>query len=146
MHSESDFQKMDEAKIKIESDRPSKIYLVYALIATLCFSTSGYILGIVSVNGFTAKYLNSYGYLISGATIFTINMILRAKKNRVLNNEGKRSGSTFPRWNDTQYYDLDKKETKSKGVILSVLCGAMNFGGELCVIFAFSHALDALIN
>jgi len=51
-------------------ERPKNLKWVgFALIATVCFAISGYILGFLSASGIAPKYLNSLGY-------FTISVLI----------------------------------------------------------------------
>lgn len=100
----------------------------------------------VSQAGINAKYLNSNGYLIGGVTLFITLCVIRTVSNNNKKQRGELEGSIKPKWEDTVYYDRTKQETKTRAIWITIVCGALNFTGELCVIFAFMNALKADIN
>lgn len=54
-------QEQPEEKPQVERPKNLK-WVAFALVATVCFASSGYILGMISGGGIAAKFLNSIGY------------------------------------------------------------------------------------
>lgn len=127
----------------------SLTWILFAVIATVCFAFSAYILGIISVSGASAKFLNSWGYLlVSLLILFTKNVKFcrERSKEKALDPEGTKDLSSVASLKDSCYYDSEKGQYKICGFLLSFICGLLNFAGEFSIIFAFQHALESLLN
>jgi hypothetical protein len=80
IHSDSEYGEIgDHANPEpvLKAHRPKDLKWVgFALIATVCFAASGYILGFLSAAGVAAKFLNSIGYLTVSIGILLSKQIL----------------------------------------------------------------------
>lgn len=127
----------------------SLLWIAFACIATVCFALSAYILGIISVSGVSAKFLNSFGYLFVSICIITVkNLKFCRERSRLFEEHPKEreTKSTCAKFQDTCYYDERTQSYKWLGLFLSVVCGLLNLAGEFSIIFSFQHALDSLMN
>jgi drug/metabolite transporter (DMT)-like permease len=122
-----------------EASRGSWIFL--SVIACFCFAIAGFCLGLVSAGGYSAKFLNSYGYLFISLVALSYRVISNIAQNRKT-----RPHAIFPKCKDTVYYDDDKGKYKVKGMVMAFICGLLNFGGEFFIVVAFEHALYAKFN
>jgi len=115
----------------------------------VCFAISAYILGIISVGGISAKFLNSWGYLfISFLILLTKNIKFCRGRSKLRKEqpEDSKNLSLLATLKDSCYYDNEKGTYKWLGLFLSFICGLLNLGGEFGIIFSFQHALDSLMN
>lgn len=140
----------DPVEPQEEEKKPqSLVWILFACIATVCFALSAYILGIISVSGVSAKFLNSFGYLFISICIITVKNFKFCKLRSQLfedHPEERKTKSTCANFQDTCYYDTENHRYKWLGLFLSVVCGLLNLGGEFSIIFSFQHALDSLMN
>lgn len=153
--SKSHYQNLLEDKAELEVEvvdrhRPqSLLWIVFACTATVCFALSAYILGIISVGGVSAKFLNSFGYLsISILILFFKNVRFCRERSKLFEShpEERRKKTLYATLKDSCYYDEETGGYKWLGFFLSFVCGLLNLGGEFSIIFCFQHALDSLMN
>jgi drug/metabolite transporter (DMT)-like permease len=131
-----------------ESRPKSLMWVFYSCIATVCFAISAYILGIISVGGVSAKFLNSFGYLFISIVILTTKNVRFYQERQKLfkkHPEKRNELSSFASLKDSCYYDSESGY-KLWGLTLSFACGALNLAGEFCIIFSFQHAVEAAMN
>jgi glucose uptake protein GlcU len=138
----------EEEEEEEEVESKSLLWVLLSCIACLCFALSAYILGILSVGGVTAKFLNSWGYLLISLIILATKNVKFARKRTVYFRDHplETNSSVLPSLRDSCYYNTDTDEYKWLGFFLSFVCGALNFLGEICIILSFQHALDSLMN
>ena len=130
--------------------RPTNLkWVMFALIATVCFSASGFIIGIIAANGASAKFLNSIGYFVISLIIIIVKNVNYCRRRSSIEKTDPQRASEMPKiatMKQSAFFDQEEEEYKWKGIFISLFCGILNFGGEFCVVFAFSHALDSLMN
>lgn len=85
----------------------SLAWIGYAVMATTCFALSAYLLGILSLNGISAKFLNSYGFLFISLMILVTRNIKFTLQRMKYNSENppKKRKRLFARLKDTCFYD-----------------------------------------
>ncbi|CAI2368849.1 unnamed protein product [Moneuplotes crassus] len=132
-----------------DQKKRSLSWIFYAISATVCFAISAYILGIISVNGASAKFLNSWGYLFVSILIVStknIKFVKQRRKYKRESPEATKNLSSFATLKDSCYYNKEQEAYEIMALVLSFICGLLNFAGEFSIIFAFQHALDSLLN
>lgn len=87
------FQEYGETKSEKSSPpRPKDLKWVgFALIATVCFAASGYILGFLSAAGISAKFLNSLGYFTIAMCIIISKQIAHISNRAALSKEERQA-------------------------------------------------------
>lgn len=148
-----DLHEEEESKEPKDAPQPeqhkSKMWILYAITATICFAVSAYVLGMISVGGVSAKFLSSYGYLIIGVGIaFSKNIRFSFERHQLFKRhpEERKTKSLYASLKDSWFYDKEKEEYNYVCLTLSFICGLFNLAGEFCVVLAFKHALDAYMN
>ena len=153
--SKSHYRNLDDEESKEPRESPrqvhhkSKMWILYAWIATVWFALSAYILGLLSVGGVAAKFLNSYGYFIIGSGIAlakNLRFSFERHQHFQRNPEERKVKSLYASLKDSWYFDREKEEYKHLCLFLSFICGLFNLAGEFWVVLAFKHALDAYMN
>jgi hypothetical protein len=153
--SDSKYQPLEDETHKIvieieEENRPkSLMWVLYSCTATVCFALGAYILGIISVGGASAKFINSLGYFtISLLILLTKNYKFIMARSRLFkqNPEERVTKGYFASLKDTCYYDEETRGYKWDCLVLSFICGLLNLAGEFSIIFCFQHALLSLMN
>lgn len=131
-----------------ETETKSLLWVLFACISCLCFALSAYIMGVLSVGGVTAKFLNSWGYLLISLLILLAKNVIFARSKMHYNrfHPLERDVPLLPTLKDSCYYDTDTRSYKWVGFILSLICGVLNFVGEIFIMLSFQHALDSLMN
>lgn len=131
-----------------ENETKSLLWVLFACISCMCFAISAYIMGILSVGGVTAKYLNSWGYLLISLLILATKNVIFARNQMKYNrfHPLERDSPILATFKDSCYYDTETRSYKWVGFILSLICGVLNFIGEIFIMLSFQHALDSLMN
>lgn len=101
MDSESDYHVMKDEETETNDVWPVALWpqnlkwVGFALIATICFAVSGYILGQLAAAGVTPKYLNSLGYFTISCLILITKQLNYQRYWRGLSNEEKKETPHF---------------------------------------------------
>jgi drug/metabolite transporter (DMT)-like permease len=146
-----EYQSVDPvANQRIERPKDLK-WVGFALVATVCFAASGYILGLISAGGAPAKFLNSLGYFVIAMIIIITKQIKYRIERSRMDPFDRKDLPKIARFKQSKFYKTGEIEGETKGykttaILLCLFCGLLNLGGEFCVVFSFSHALMSLMN